>query len=581
MNKTTTIYENAEDINKVLEVILKVIRENTTPMYKFSQQFKDRNLAETCKNIWVFIRKNITYVRDKVDIEEIRTPQRTLSDKKGDCDDMAILSAVVLKNLGYNPFMYVVAFRNSTSYGHIYTGCKDFVVDGVWSKNNEHPPGITKTMELQLNGTKNIYNSKPKMKVQILSGINENFNETNRLLQKQKTVGLSEIEELKLSKLILVSQIEGKEDAEFVIQVLPYATAVNGFDIHFPNAISGVVNEYITKVKTLKGLGDIGAIDSLNGWLKDGINKAVEAARELAKKAEELAKKAKESTRIAAEKAEELARKATETAKEAARKAKEIADEVARKATEVARKAAEAARKAAEIVKDSEAADLLKKIALAPARGAFLLLLKVNFFGYATKLYLGFLDNKKANSVYGLTKNQHAKIKKASAKFLAFWKKVGGSESSLKREVNKGRGKKIADKRAGLNGIGEPVTLTAGTAAATASPIITVIVNFFKGLKLKDLLKYAKPFLEKIMNNAIDGKYNKKNKDKTPPNDNDTTPNDDDTPPNDDDTTPNDDDTTPNDDDTTPNDDTGSKSKLPLIMIGLAVVGVGYFAMKK
>jgi hypothetical protein len=121
----------------------------------------------------------------------------------------------------------------------------------------------------------------------------------------------------------------------------------------------------------------------------------------------------------------------------------------------------------------------IKKAALAPARGPFLVLVNVNFRGIARKL-----DSLR-------TKNQK--------KFNEFWLKLGGDIDALNKAVNKGKGKKpflgekkgvkgfdlidntgIGDIYEDIDGIGiDPVTIT--TAIAAASAIIAAANKLFKG----------------------------------------------------------------------------------------------------
>jgi hypothetical protein len=122
----------------------------------------------------------------------------------------------------------------------------------------------------------------------------------------------------------------------------------------------------------------------------------------------------------------------------------------------------------------------LKKIGLAPARGAFLLLVKLNVRGLATKL--------------------QQSIQKGSDKTKAFWSKVGGNFDKLKAEINKGAKKKplLGIKKKGISGatsveylepgIGiEPATLTAAAAAiAAASPILLAVSKLFKSQSIPE-----------------------------------------------------------------------------------------------
>ena len=119
----------------------------------------------------------------------------------------------------------------------------------------------------------------------------------------------------------------------------------------------------------------------------------------------------------------------------------------------------------------------VKTIAMAPARNAFLGLVKLNFRGLAYKLEKG--------------------IKRDSEKIKKFWERFGGKFSRLESAVKKGAKKRpllgskvkrsglgnIYDAQVTITGIGiEPTTTTAGAAMAAAAPIIIALAPILKGL---------------------------------------------------------------------------------------------------
>ncbi len=123
----------------------------------------------------------------------------------------------------------------------------------------------------------------------------------------------------------------------------------------------------------------------------------------------------------------------------------------------------------------------VKKIALAPARAAFLALVKINARGLATKLQIS--------------------INKGGDKTRAFWTKVGGDFDKLKSATATGAKKKplFGIKKGGKvsgatsveylpEGIGvEPATLTAAAAAlAAAAPILLAVSKLFKSQQIPE-----------------------------------------------------------------------------------------------
>lgn len=111
------------------------------------------------------------------------------------------------------------------------------------------------------------------------------------------------------------------------------------------------------------------------------------------------------------------------------------------------------------------AASGAKKVALAVPRTAFLELVRLNVRGLASKLARA--------------------IAKDSAKVESKWKKLGGNFSKFQAAVNAGKTKKpLFGEHKPVNGIGDPVTLSAGLASAAA--IIAALSPLLKSLGGKD-----------------------------------------------------------------------------------------------
>ena len=127
-----------------------------------------------------------------------------------------------------------------------------------------------------------------------------------------------------------------------------------------------------------------------------------------------------------------------------------------------------------------------RKIALAPARGAFISLIRLNVRGLATKL--------------------QQSIAKGSDKTKKFWTKVGGDFNKLKSNVDKGAKKRPLlgiKKKKGINGVTDPeyylslpeeyyigvdpATLTAAAGFLTAAaPILLAVSKLFKSQNIPE-----------------------------------------------------------------------------------------------
>lgn len=132
---------------------------------------------------------------------------------------------------------------------------------------------------------------------------------------------------------------------------------------------------------------------------------------------------------------------------------------------------------------------IVVKIALAPARGAFLLLVGLNFIGLATKLKQAFVNNKnKVND---------------------FWNNLGGNTNELLRKVEQGAlknrllGEDVYFPSEGQIGVVEAATAVTVTAA---TPILVKVAQFLAslGIDAKELGESAKQILAKQVQNVVD-----------------------------------------------------------------------------
>ena len=134
---------------------------------------------------------------------------------------------------------------------------------------------------------------------------------------------------------------------------------------------------------------------------------------------------------------------------------------------------------------------IVLKIALAPARGSFLLLVGLNFMGLATKLKNAF--DKKANE----TQN--------------WWKNLAGNPNELLRKTEQGAKKKrLLGADVEFPSEGQIGVVAAGTAAATATaaPILIKLAEFLSklGIDVKEVTEVGKKLLAKQIKNVVESK---------------------------------------------------------------------------
>jgi len=114
-SKLVTSYTGRDDLRALALRITRGIRPNR------ATGLPDlRNVDQIANAIYKWITSNINYVRDPWNIERIQSPDVTLRQKAGDCDDHAILSATLLQTLGIQTGFRIVS-RTGRTYDHIYT----------------------------------------------------------------------------------------------------------------------------------------------------------------------------------------------------------------------------------------------------------------------------------------------------------------------------------------------------------------------------------------------------------------------------------------------------------------------------
>ena len=133
---TSILLKRFANVHDTTEAIQRIVAENYQAVESVAQELQASTDAETFKNIWDFVRQNIEYQKDAPGIEQLRTPQRTLQDKTGDCDDMSILISSLLFNLKIKHELIVAAYKSENEWQHIYPVAYDkngqrYVIDCV------------------------------------------------------------------------------------------------------------------------------------------------------------------------------------------------------------------------------------------------------------------------------------------------------------------------------------------------------------------------------------------------------------------------------------------------------------------
>jgi len=82
-----------------------------------------RSFGREVARLHAYVRDQIRYVRDPVDLESVATPEKTLEIGQGDCDDKSTLLAALLESTGH-PARFVAVGFGGAPFSHVYTESK-------------------------------------------------------------------------------------------------------------------------------------------------------------------------------------------------------------------------------------------------------------------------------------------------------------------------------------------------------------------------------------------------------------------------------------------------------------------------
>ena len=91
LENTNPILHPDGTVAQTVEYMKKIVREHHTDVSKIADKLYDPKLSRFLRNVFNFVMTYVKYETDSAFTEQLRTPLRTLSDQRGDCDCMSIL----------------------------------------------------------------------------------------------------------------------------------------------------------------------------------------------------------------------------------------------------------------------------------------------------------------------------------------------------------------------------------------------------------------------------------------------------------------------------------------------------------
>lgn len=68
-----------------------------------------------------YVRDDIRYIHDPVDVEKVQSPDLTIAIGAGDCDDKSVLSGALLEALGHPVRLVALRFDGHANFSHVLT----------------------------------------------------------------------------------------------------------------------------------------------------------------------------------------------------------------------------------------------------------------------------------------------------------------------------------------------------------------------------------------------------------------------------------------------------------------------------
>lgn len=152
----TALPEGKAGVVKTLKIMRSVVRQGKKnpavrqAAVEITQGLRQKDWIGEVKALWSFVRDRIRYLKDIRGVETIQTPERTLENAQGDCDDKSVLLASLLESIGH-PTRFVAIGFTPGKYSHVYVETK---IGNKWISLETtepvnigwKPPGITNAL---------------------------------------------------------------------------------------------------------------------------------------------------------------------------------------------------------------------------------------------------------------------------------------------------------------------------------------------------------------------------------------------------------------------------------------------------
>ena len=119
-----------------------LVWQTQTKLFAQSLLGQKKDSVSLCRTLWLFCRKHSRYEADPPSYEHIRSPNRLMTDGRGDCEDYVVFCSTTLLNLNISHTIRLADY--GAGYQHIYIVINKTVLDPVSSTFNEEPKYVHK-----------------------------------------------------------------------------------------------------------------------------------------------------------------------------------------------------------------------------------------------------------------------------------------------------------------------------------------------------------------------------------------------------------------------------------------------------
>ena len=127
--QTSVLYsipDGAQGTRATLKMMAKIVRDYSTNLAirnyanDLTMRCPNQDYSGEAECLFLFVRDKIRYLQDVNGVETLQTPDVTLHNQSGDCDDKSTLLASMLESIGHCARFIAVGFERANTFEHVF-----------------------------------------------------------------------------------------------------------------------------------------------------------------------------------------------------------------------------------------------------------------------------------------------------------------------------------------------------------------------------------------------------------------------------------------------------------------------------